>query len=431
LKKCGCSDIIEIYSITNSLICRRKMRTRINFAFFIGLLPLFLWNSATAQPAAILDSLSGTAVVQRAGTVTWVPINRDDQLLNNDMLRINKGSFGMIRWPDNSEAFVQGGTQILVNIGPNVIENRILSYATVFMGSVFFVIKKALPKKLGEDIQIYTPTTVISIRGTAFAVQVEDTSGRTSVKVVSGTVRVSCTATKKSAFMSAPFKTVIGKRPAPIVTNALLTADIDSLKNWVPSQVVDFEIARQLSKSKRDRFILSGALYEKCHISPFTNTSNYSGEWNIGPAVTKLLSDKIRSVTNRLDVHVADSATDSGTTSPGKQAPDRFTITGSIVFFDIVNHAEITVRADEYRERSIGRITLEVELHDTKRGSEVFSTTVAGERSGKKNSDNSWNTISQFPFDLNNEKFASSIIGSALEQVLDAATEKLIMKMYE
>jgi hypothetical protein len=405
----------------------RKNVKIISPALFTGLLLLLLCKGAYTQPAVLLDSLFGTAEVQRAGTVAWVSINRDEKLCNNDVLHINKDSFGRIRWPDNSEAFIHGGAKLLINIGSQARDSSILSYATVFIGSLFFVIKRALPEKVGEDIRIYTPTVVISIRGTAFAVQVEEKTGTSVIKIISGTVRVGCIAKNTSMFLSAPFKTVIAKFTSPIVSNTLLSTDIDSLKTWVPAQVIDFEIARQLSKSRRDRLILSGAMYEKCRIDPFTNTSTYAGSWDIGHAVPPLLAQRLHMATNRLEVLVAGK----DTTAEGRKEPVRFRITGSMTFIDIVNYAEITVRADEYRERSIGRVTLQLELHDAKSGNEPHVITVSGERSGKKNNENSWNTIAQYPFDLQNEQFASSIIGSALEQALDAAVEKCIIKMYE
>lgn len=390
----------------------------------LALFIVVLCSSLYAQPAAVLDSLTGTAEVQRAGSNTWISINRYENLYNNDVIRISKEGFAVVRWPDNSEGFAHGGSQILVNIAANSENNRILSYATVFVGSVFFVIKKMLPKKFEEDIQIYTPTTVISIRGTSFFVGVEAKTGLSAVKVVSGTVRVRCIEKNASAFISAPFKTVVAKKTATIQSSALLTADIDSLKSWIPHRVIELEVSRQLSRSKHERMVLSGILEESCHIAPFVNESGYTGNWDITGQLPRLIAEKIHTATNRLDVHFAG---DSGT--PAKA--DRFTITGTINFFDILNHAAITVSADNYVERAIGRVTLTLNLKDSRDTSETYSVTVTGERSGKKNSESSWATISGYPLDFTNEAFSASIIGSALEQALDAGAEKMIAKIYE
>jgi len=399
-----------------SLLKTRYTLVAVLLLFFI------LATKASSQPAAVIDSLFGSAEVQRAGSVKWVAINRDDKLFNNDVIRITPKSFGIIRWPDNSQAFAHGGTQILVNIGP---ENKpkVLSYATVFMGSVFFVIKKVLPQNLVEDIQIYTPTTVISIRGTSFSVQVAEKTGASCIKMISGTVRVRSIEKNASAFLSAPFKTVIEKKTTEIRTTALLTADVDSLKSWVPEQIITVEINKQLTKSKRDRRVLSGTMFDTCLIQPFENSSSYKGDWNLSGVLPKLIAGRITSSTNRLHVLMPDSSADMQSA--------RFTISGAVTFFDIVDFAEISVRADEYRERSIGRVTITLVLTDSKHPDEPFTATLTGERSGKKGVENSWATIGTFPFSLENDKFSGSLIGSALDQALDAAAEKIILKMYE
>lgn len=394
------------------------------------LLPLLLLLGSTvfSQPAAIIDSLNGSALVQRAGSVKWDSISGDDKLFNNDVIRIAQGSFGIIRWPDNSQAFAHGGTQILVNIGP---ENRpkVLSYATVFVGSVFFVIKKVLPQKLIEDIQVYTPTSVISIRGTSFAVQVAEKTGTSTIKMISGTVRVRSIDKNASAFLSAPFKTIIEKKTARILTSALLTADVDSLKSWVPGNVINVEMSKHLAKSKRDQRILSGTMYDTCSLLPFTNISAYKGDWDLSGVIPKLIAQRIKASTNRLYIRMPDST--SNTALPADTPSPRFTVSGEITFFDIVDHAEITVRADEYRERSVGRVSITLVLTDSKHTDEPFTATVTGERSGKKSVENSWTTIGTYPFSLENDKFSSSLIGSALDQALDAASEKIILQMYE
>jgi len=402
----------------------RHLSSPLRRVFFISFICTI---SVSAQPTAVLDSLFGTAEVQRAGSVKWVPIERDARLLNNDVIRFAKGSFGIVRWPDNSQAYAYGGTQILINIGP---ENgkKILSYATVFMGSVFFVIKQILPQKFAEDIQIFTPTTVISIRGTSFLVCVEEKTGNSSIKMICGTVRVRCIQKNVAAFVSAPFKTVVGRKTTEIVTSAILSSDIDSLKQWVPEPVINFEISKQLAKSRRDRLIITETMYEKCTINSFTNNSTYKGDWDIRRIIPVILAKRIGNATNRLEIFAPDS---SMLKRKSLKTPPRFTIEGTITSFDIVNLAEITVRADAYHERSIGRVSLQLILYDSHRPDEIDTIIVSGERSGKKNIENSWTTIDKFTPSYDDARFSSSLIGSALDQALETAAEKLIMKIYE
>ena len=407
------------------------MQTTPVFGFCCLIISLLCTSAAaSSSPAVTLDSLSGTAEVRRAGTTQWKNANANEQLGNNDVIRIAPGGLGRLCWPDKSVAYMHGGSQILVNIGPPSTPKKLLNYATVFIGSVFFVINKVLPADRREDIQLYTPTTVLTIRGTSFEIGVMPESGTTSVKVVCGTVRVGCIKKNVSSYLNAPFKTVIARETDPIISTALLSADMDSLRGWVPHTVIDAEVAAHLSQGKRDRLIISGRLEEQCAVMPFTVNTKQRGDWNLRAALPKLLAERLTAADKQLTVVIADSTAVSAEEA-GAKAQTRFVITGTVSFLDIVNHAEITVRADEYRERSIGRVTLDLVLYDTKDKTDRIQTTVTGESAGKKNAENSWTAISAMPFDLNNEQFANSIIGKAFEQALEAAQEKILKALYE
>jgi hypothetical protein len=399
-------------------------------ALFSVLFLFLIASSSGADKWVTLDSLEGKAEVQREGSTKWVPVALDAKLYNNDVVRIAKDGIGRLRWPDKTVAYMRGGSQILVNIGPPKSKKKLLNYATVFMGSVFFVIKKVLPSKEEKDIQIYTPTTVLSIRGTSFKIGVQPDDGTTSIKVLCGTVRVRCIAKNASAFLSAPFKTEISKFTAPIVASALLSTDIDSLRAWLPPHLLDAEIAKQLSESKRNKLIISGRLEEKCVILPFTNTSNYSGDWNISHTLPEMLAKNLKKENRRLDIIIADSAT--GTVEEiAKSKGARFVITGEVTFLDVINHAAISVQADEYKERSIGRFSIKITMYDSKGEIEFNPVILSGERTGKKKNENSMRVISKMPFDLNDEAFANSLIGNALKQVLESSVETLTRAFYE
>lgn len=401
---------------------------------FLRIFSLLVFSAVTlatsAEKAAILDSLAGSAEVQRAGSTKWKPFEIKGKLYNNDVLRIKKGGHGHVYWPDKSEAYVHGGSQILINIGPPKDTKKLLSYATVFVGSAFFVIEKMLPRKKEEAIQIYTPTAVISIRGTSLSIQVAPDDGNSTIKVVCGTVRVSCIKNNSSAFLSAPFKTTIEKLTSPIKSTTMLTADFDSLKTWVPPEVIVHQMALHLSGGKRNQTIISGRLDAKCVIQPFENGSTYKGPWKISSKLPHILAERLKKSHHRINITVTDSAF-SDPAKAAKKNKARFVISGTVQLLDIINHAAITVRADEYRERSIAKARLSFTIFDTE--GKVDSTTieVTGERTGKKNVGNSWNTIDKIPLDFTNEKFKGSIVGVALDQALEQAVEKLCNLLYE
>lgn len=384
----------------------------------------------SAENTAMLDSLSGTAEVQRAGSSKWKPFEVKGKLYNNDVLRINKGGHGRVSWPDKSEAYIHGGSQILINIGPSESKNKLLSYATVFMGSAFFVIQKVLPKSKKESIQIYTPTAVISIRGTSLSIEVAPESGTSTIKVVSGTVRVSCIKNNSSAFLSAPFKTAVEKITAPIKSVAMLTADFDTLKTWVPPNVIDHQMAQHLAETKHNQTVISGRLDAKCIIMPFVNNSTYDGPWDVSNVLPKILMARLKKEHHRIKISVADSMT-TDAAAVSEATGSRFVISAAINMLDIINTAAITVRADEYHERSIAKVKITFTIYDNEGKVETVPIEVSGERTGRKNVKNSWKTIDKYPLDCDNAEFRGSIVGAALEQAMEQAVEKLTNLLYE
>ena len=402
---------------------------RVQFIVLIVMVLAVTGRLSAAAPAVILDSLTGTAEVQRAGTTKWKPVKLNAQLFNNDVVRIAPEGYGRLRWPDRCEAFMKGGSQLLVNIGPPKQTEKLLNYATVFMGSVFFVIKKAMPLPRRENIQIYTPTTVISIRGTSFSLDVAPETGTTTIKMICGTVRVGCIAKHVSAFVSAPYKSTVKKLTDPILSTPLRDSEIDTLRTWVPAGVIDSEITMQLAEGKRNQMIISGRSEKKCFVTTFDNTSKYSGDWDVRHRLPEMLAERLRNVSSHCKVTVTDTLPEHPAKEGIKQG-QQYVISGTLTFLDIVNHAEITVRADEYRERSIGRVQLDLTLLDVNGDTELLSTTVSGEYSGKKSNENAMNTIGKMPFDLENKEFAKSLLGVALSQALDQAVEKLSKAMF-
>ena len=407
-----------------------RLHHRSTLVTFCSLCLFFITSADADAPAVVLDSLAGKAQVQRAGTVKWLPLKQKSKLFNNDMVRIAPEGHGKLRWPDNSMVYMKGGAQILVNIGPSDTKERLLNYATVFMGSVFFVIKKTLPRSATQNIQIYTPTSVISIRGTSFAINVEPETGASQIKALCGTIRVSCIANHASAFISAPFKTLVEKLTDPVTSIPMQGAEIKELHSWVPRAVIENEIALHLAQGKRNQMVISGRMDKNCTITTFKNGSKYTGTWDIQHRLPELLAERLKTANPHLTVEISDSlpVRDSSATN-GKDIS--YIISGSVTFLDIIDHAEITVRADEYRERSTGRVQLELSLFDATGNTDLLQTTVTGEHSGKKNNANTIAESEKLPFDPENKAFASSLIGSAVSQALDQAVEKLTKAMFQ
>lgn len=383
--------------------------------------------SGASQLFVTLDSLQGKGQIRRAGSQQWKGAQKGEHLFNNDVIRIGKKGFGLLQWPDKTDAFMHGGSQILVNLAQPAEEDQQFSYATVFFGAAFFVVNKIIPETTKRTIQIYTPTAVISIRGTSFLLDVAPKTGTTSVKVLCGTVRVRCIKKNSAIYLGAPHKTIVQIETAPLLAQTLLTADIDTLRSWIPSPVIDREIALHLAEAKRNKLVISGRIDEKCIVMPLVNESTYTGSWNLPQVLTTELVKRLLTSNSRLKIKI-DTA--GATRKVLQQRSDaRFLLYGSIKTFNIVNHAAITVAADTYLEKAISRVTVILQLYDTKDQELLFEETFADNRTEKRSVANAWETVEKLPLDLDNEQFAGSILGITLNQVLTAAAEKITVAL--
>ena len=381
-----------------------------------------LFSSYGNTSYVVIDSLAGKAEIQRAGRHDWYYVQKGERLYSNDMLRVLDNSLARLVWPDGSNAYVHKNSQILITFLTSE-PAKLLSHSTVFFGAVYFVIKKVLPKKISDEMRVYTPTAIISLRGTSFEIKV-DKNGSTVAKVINGVVHVRTIHKTSATYLSAPYKTIVRKETDPIIAGAILQSDIDSLKSWVPSEVVEAEIKDQLARSRRDHLIITGKSEDKCIILPFTDSASYQGNWDIGKEVSSFFADIIHRSTSTMKIAAIDTSMPDPLIA-AKKYNARYALTGVIQAFDIFQHAEISAQADEYRERSIARVKITIQVIDAHVGSVLWEETSTGEVSKKNKEENSWKVISTLPFDLHDEQFAGSILGQAIKQALEQLTEKI------
>jgi hypothetical protein len=379
----------------------------------------------SAEPCFEIDSLVGKAEVQRAGMLNWKIVTEGTKLYNNDVFRVLEKSHAKIVSSSGSMIYINEKSQILVNLAENRDQNILSNYITVFFGATFFVIKKMLPKKLTiqTHTKVYTPTAVMSIRGTAFTVDVEKKSGKTAVQVMNGTIVVKNIIRSISSFLSSPYKSTIEVNSDPAHPVPILENDITVLKSWVPEPVVDDIISHQLASRERERHIISGKYENKLIITAFPNASQYQGSWNIGKALAGELARYINSSQQQIKAAVFDS-TWTDPLSVGTAKKSRFVITGVIEKFDIIQVASITTSADKYNEYYVAKVKIALQLIDVAEKKLVLEETIDGEVSGKNVKANSWQMIGDMKFKLHDSKFSRSILGQAIHQTIETIVTK-------
>jgi hypothetical protein len=375
---------------------------------------------------ATVDSLVGNAEMQKAGQRHWKPIAVGARLNSNDIVKVFDKSFVRLTWPNGATSYVHANSRIVVNLYESSETSVISTHLTILYGAVFLAINEAPPTTFTKmfDTKVYTPTAVVSVRG-ACAVEADNKTGATSVKVISGTVLAGNVLKNVSSFISAGFQTRIELTTDPIAVKLLLDKDINDLKTWVPVPAIERELALQIAKAGRDHEILAGGFKDKLVIMPFENRSQYAGQWNIGPTLARQLTDQLGQANRNITVENGDiGAVDPLKLGAARKA--RFVVIGAIEDFDIVQHAEITVAADEYNEFYIAKVRLRVQLINVADKKLLFDNAFSGETRGKNLKENSWQKIGNLALDLNNKQFSESILGSSLREAMNQATDKLI-----
>lgn len=387
---------------------------------------LFFASIAAAKPFVTIDSLNGIVELQRSGTVNWSGVTKESKLYDNDMLRVPDIGTAVLHWPDGAQTYVHKKSQIMITLFQKKNEKTIVENATVMFGAVFFIVKKILPKDKSEEMKVYTPTAVLSIRGTSFLVDIDSTRAFTTVKMLNGLVMVKNVTKNISVLLGTPYQTVIEKDQNPSTPKAVLQNDLDSIKVWIPQPVIENEIAKQIDKSKQDKMDLVGDYEEKCLVTQFMNTSGYNGPWDIGQEITRQFSTILRRNLARVVVMVTDSVVHDPVET-AKSLNARFCISGKIDQFELSKHAEISPRADEYRESVIAKAGIVVKLFDMSQNKEVVNELFSAESSGKNNLDNTWDVFHKKAFNLSDTSFAATtIIGSAAQTSVNQSIKAII-----
>jgi hypothetical protein len=399
-----------------------KITHNVKFLIQIAFMLLLLSTISKAEEPLfiVIDSLSGQAEIQKAGSNEWIYCQINQKIYNNDVFRVLENGGARLRWPDGSVAYVHKNSQIIVNLLSRK-SGAYLSHTTVLFGALFYIVKKVLPNELLNDTKIYTPTAVISIRGTSFLVDVKENI--TTVKMICGTVLAGNIKKNISMYLGAAFKTSITANTDPIVPLAVLKIDLDSLKEWVPPPIIDSEIEKQRSEAKRNYAIISGKLDEKCIVVSFIDNSGYQGSWDIRRELPKEFVKKMKEHHPLMNISYVDTAGPDLLHDAYKHRT-RYIVSGTIEAFSLVPKAEITVKADEYKESLTGLVKIRLEVVDATEKKVISEENLVGEVTRKRTGSDGWDELKNVKFSSEDEKFSKSLIGGALNQAIEQALER-------
>jgi hypothetical protein len=388
----------------------------------------FCISISYAKASVCVDSLSGVVELQRAGNVKWEYASKGSKLFHNDLVRIPDTGIAVLKWPDGTRSFLHKKSQILVTLVEKKNSSDIVTNVTVMFGTAFFIVKKLLPKDRTEEMKIYTPTAVLSIRGTSFLVDVDTIEKNTKVKMVNGLLMVKNISKNVSVLLGTPFQTEVTKDQNPLSPQAVLKSDFDSMKLWIPAMVIEEEIAKQIENTTQNKIELSGDYQDRCLVAQFTNSSKYSGTWDIGQEFTRQLSSQLRRTLSKTVVMLVDTIVENPLET-AKSINARFCITGTIDKFDLVKNAAISTKGDEYRETVNAYVTITIKMHDLAQNKVILSNSFTSEMQGKNTAENSWDTFHKKSFNLSDTSFTKSIIGYVSVNSLGDAVKAVSKEM--
>jgi TolB-like protein len=384
-----------------------------------ALIFVFFLRASAEGPFVIIDSLAGKAEVQRAGKSSWQLVKEKDRLENNDMLRVLEKSHATLKWSNGSVMYVHQQSQVLINLHYDTRNDLLSRHVTIFFGAMFFIVKKTLPRKFvtQHDTKVYSPTAVLSIRGTAFAVNVKKDNGHTDVRVLKGTVLVGNILKKESIFLTAGFRTQVQLNADPLAPKGIMENEIKEIETWAPPPVVRDQMVRQTAQARKDHYTIVGKYEDKLLVAPLVNASSYNGKWNISDAITMWLEKRIA---QNSGMETAIAGKDSlDIIAAGEKAKSRFALTGEIKSFDIVQKAVITATADKYQEFYTAKVRLHLQLIDIANRKLLLASDIEGEVSGKNVEANSWQHIGAKAFDMADTTFSKTILARAINQSLE------------
>jgi hypothetical protein len=149
--------------------------------FFTGLVLLLGISLTTAMTAAQergrianISALKGTAEVKTANGV-WSPAKEGTVLNQNDSIRTGKGSLAILNLDGNGQTAtleVKEKTELqLTEMLANQQKGTQKTLLDLSLGNILIKAKKLHSDK--SSFEIRTPTSVVAVRGTTFAVTVE------------------------------------------------------------------------------------------------------------------------------------------------------------------------------------------------------------------------------------------------------------------
>ena len=151
---------------------------------FVLLAQSLLVNSRLAQA----DRVQGIVQVQRAGTGSFVALNKGQPVAVGDVVRTGNNGQVEFNWPDKTRWKLMSNARLTIDqASVNNAKDSENSQFQLDAGKLFVRIVKSV--KAGSSFAVQTPNALVQVVGTVFSVDVQ-ADGETKVETFAGRVQV-------------------------------------------------------------------------------------------------------------------------------------------------------------------------------------------------------------------------------------------------
>lgn len=154
----------------------------------IGMIARLPFGPSNSSETAQVGEIRGTVEVQLAGNESWLPAPEHESIDSGDQIRTGNESGAVLTFPDDSKTFIAPETELsILRMTTTPDNSRQVIVLRQNTGQTFHIVQP-LPSA-GSRFEVQTPSAIVVVRGTQFAVEV-DSAGATTVTVDEGVVDV-------------------------------------------------------------------------------------------------------------------------------------------------------------------------------------------------------------------------------------------------
>lgn len=374
---------------------------------------LLLAAVALVQAGGVVTVTQGRAEIRKAGQAAWALAGSKTKIGNNDMLRTGANSRAQVSYDDGSEILLAPNSQILFNDAGSVGNRQMAArYATAFFGAIFFVVREAMPK--ARLHRIYTPTAVLTIRGTRFGVTVDPNTGSTLVEVTSGTVMAKNILLPLEYYVESGQSTQILLNQAPLAPSPVSTRRMDEIRVWVGDKRM-----RPVKEKARAQGPEAGQPPDIL-VLPLGDFSGFHGPWNLSTDLTALVAGALATATGRNVAVAREKGLELDEIARLHNA--RRVVTGDIDVFDVSRQVRMGADADRLSESCRARIGLTLLVLDPDKQSLITRLDFV-EEAETVDCAGDWKKVTKGSLNPKDPALSTSALAAALDRACNRVTE--------